>query len=395
MTKENPVSGSVPLPEVAHTQEGQPQISPQENSGIVPLSSSGHPKPTVRQDEDHNPAHDGTQHDGLTSHDVLPPSVDGITQQQNLLIEQHTSSQQPMQLERNKIPSGTGVQYRDGGAQGTPSPNAPQGQAHPVEKGIAKSIVRLGVASNITYRVNRGSASSLPGSPARAQTILIGSAMHSNARVSGSAIKHTIASESDRPTKQVRFNEPEQPTEFSMADFIKCSDKEELENYLMKTFNVPDLKGRPILPFTKANKYDTPKSIKQAMASKYAPQWLDALIEEWLSHVKNRTWIMKKYVEGMSVIPCHWIFVIKTDAEGKPVRFKARLVADGNWQTEGVDYEETFAPVIRHTTLRTFFAIAAMHGWIIHQVDIKTAFLHGEIDKDIFMIQPPGFFRWG
>ena len=393
--QQQPESGSVPLPGVSDTREGQPQNSPQVNSGTMPLSTSGHRKPTGRQDEELTPTHGDTTHGGMAAHDVVTTSVEGATPQQRLMIEQTpNSSHEPMLWEGNKESSGTGVHDRVGDAGMTPTTAAPNGQAHPVEKGYAKSIVRLGVANNIINRVNRSSVSSLPVSPVRAQPKIIGSALHSNAKGSGSATEHPVDFESDRPRKiqkkQVQFNDPEEP-KISIADLAACHTKEELEEYLMKTFNVPDLKGRPILPFTKVDKYDIPKSINQAMKSKYAPQWLEALIEEWLSHVKNKTWILVKYVQGMSVIPCHFIFTIKTDAEGKPIRFKARLVAGGNYQTEGIDYEETFAPVIRHTTLRTFFAIAARYGWKIHQVDIKTAFLHGDLDKDIFMMQPPGF----
>ena len=93
----------------------------------------------------------------------------------------------------------------------------------------------------------------------------------------------------------------------------------------------------------------------------------------------------------MEVIPCHWVFDIKTDAEGKPARFKARLVAGGNWQTDGVNVGETFAHVVQHLTMRTFFAISARLGWVVHQVDIKTAFLHGDLEETVYMYQPPGF----
>ncbi len=116
-----------------------------------------------------------------------------------------------------------------------------------------------------------------------------------------------------------------------------------------------------------------------------------AILEEWLSHVRNGTWELVDCEQGMDVIPCHWVFDIKINAEGKLVRFKARLVADGNWQTDGVNVGETHAPVVQHLTMRTFFAIAARMCWIAHQVDLKTAFLHGQLSEIVCMRQPPGF----
>jgi Reverse transcriptase (RNA-dependent DNA polymerase) len=93
----------------------------------------------------------------------------------------------------------------------------------------------------------------------------------------------------------------------------------------------------------------------------------------------------------MKLIPCKWVFTIKCDEKGRPNRFKARLVAGGHLQEEGIDYEETYAPVSRMTTLRILLAVAAAKGWIVHQLDIKTAFLHGKVDMDVFMRQAPGF----
>jgi hypothetical protein len=92
----------------------------------------------------------------------------------------------------------------------------------------------------------------------------------------------------------------------------------------------------------------------------------------------------------MKVIPCKWVFSIKTNQNGIPVRFNARLVAGGHKQTEGIDYNETYAPVYRLATLRTMLAVAARRNWKVHQIDIKTAFLNGEADTTVYMQQPPG-----
>jgi hypothetical protein len=147
----------------------------------------------------------------------------------------------------------------------------------------------------------------------------------------------------------------------------------------------------PIIPIVNAKDYPLPNTPRQAMDSPFAKHWLEAMLDELKSLHVNGTWELVPRSRGMSVIPSKWVFTIKCDAEGIPTRFKARLVAGGHRQQEGIDYDETYAPVSRHATLRTFLSVAAWNGWEVHQLDIKTAFLNGEVDTDVFMMQPPGF----
>ena len=93
----------------------------------------------------------------------------------------------------------------------------------------------------------------------------------------------------------------------------------------------------------------------------------------------------------MKVIPSKWIFKLKRDAEGRIVRYKCQLVAGGHRQVFGIDYDETFAPVSKATSLRVFLSFAAHNKWQVSQFDIKTAFLHGDLDLDVYMLQPEGF----
>jgi Reverse transcriptase (RNA-dependent DNA polymerase) len=166
--------------------------------------------------------------------------------------------------------------------------------------------------------------------------------------------------------------------------------RDEIVDGLLRYFKVPESEG--LLPvITDADPSNVPKTLKKAMETKFAKFWAEAAVDEWLSIVRNNTWLLVDHEPWMKVIPCKWVFTIKTDSSGAPQRFKARLVAGGHRQVEGIDYAETYAPVSRLATLRAMFSIAAHRGWKVHQLDITTAFLHGQIDADVYMMQPPGF----
>jgi hypothetical protein len=167
--------------------------------------------------------------------------------------------------------------------------------------------------------------------------------------------------------------------------------REELMDGLLRYFNVPMERTGPLPVISKCDRYAVPSTLKQAMASDYAPYWAEAVVEEWLSLVANDTWNLVKQEPWMKVIPCKWVFTIKTNAKGIPERFKARLVAGGHRQTEGIDYDETYAPVSRLATMRTMLAVAAHKAWKVHQIDVKNAFLHGDVNAQVYMRQPPGF----
>ncbi|HEV7738443.1 MAG TPA: reverse transcriptase domain-containing protein, partial [Chlamydiales bacterium] len=134
-----------------------------------------------------------------------------------------------------------------------------------------------------------------------------------------------------------------------------------------------------------------PTSYKAAMRSPEAAMWMEAMKEEINSQRENGTWVLTDLPEGRKAIKCRWVFLTKRDLNGNPVRYKARLVAKGFTQQAGIDYEETFAPVARLDSLRFLLALAAALDWEIHQIDIKTAFLNGDLEEEIYMEQPEGF----
>ena len=105
----------------------------------------------------------------------------------------------------------------------------------------------------------------------------------------------------------------------------------------------------------------------------------------------NKTWVLSPLPPGRKAIGCKWVLRIKKGVDGSVEKFKARLVAKGYAQKEGLDFNETFAPVAKMTSIRTLLALAAQYGLEVHQMDVKTAFLNGDLEEEIYMEQPEGF----
>ena len=136
---------------------------------------------------------------------------------------------------------------------------------------------------------------------------------------------------------------------------------------------------------------DDPKSYQDAMSSPNSDRWKTAADVEMNSILKNKTWELVDLPPGKTAIGSKWVFKTKMNADGSINKHKARLVAQGFAQQHGIDYEETFAPVVKYVSLRTVLAIANQHNMELHQMDVNSAYLNGDIDADIYMRQPEGF----
>jgi hypothetical protein len=115
------------------------------------------------------------------------------------------------------------------------------------------------------------------------------------------------------------------------------------------------------------------------------------MVEEYASIIKNNVWEIVPRPLNKSVVNSKWIYKIKHAANGSIDKHNARSVARGFSQKEGVDYKKTFAPVAWYTSIRTIISIATQMGWRIHQMDVKTAFLNGNIEEEVHLEQPRDF----
>ncbi|XP_071681644.1 uncharacterized protein [Lolium perenne] len=121
------------------------------------------------------------------------------------------------------------------------------------------------------------------------------------------------------------------------------------------------------------------------------PHWREAMETEYQALLRNETRRLVPPRPGINVIDSKWVFKIKRHSDGSIERYKARLVAKGFKQRYGLDYEDTFSPVIKPTTIRLLLSLAVSRSWHLRQLDVQNAFLHGVLEEEVYMHQPPGF----
>ena len=133
-----------------------------------------------------------------------------------------------------------------------------------------------------------------------------------------------------------------------------------------------------------------PTTYAEAMHSASSEEWAQACAYEIDALDKNKTWDLVELPPGCKAVKCKWVFKLKSDG-----RYRAHLVVKGFTQIPGIDYDETFSPVARFESLRMLLALAALEDWHIHQMDVKSVFLNGVLEEEIYMEQPIGFIVAG
>ncbi|GKF66291.1 ribonuclease H-like domain-containing protein [Tanacetum coccineum] len=121
------------------------------------------------------------------------------------------------------------------------------------------------------------------------------------------------------------------------------------------------------------------------------PNWQHAMLDEYNALISNGTWTLVPRSQNVNVVRSMWLFKHKFNADASLSRYKARLVANGRSQQQGIDCDDTFSPVVKPATIRTVLSLVVSHQWPIHQLDVKNAFLYGHLSETVYMHQPPGF----
>jgi histone deacetylase 1/2 len=136
------------------------------------------------------------------------------------------------------------------------------------------------------------------------------------------------------------------------------------------------------------NSTGEPHNVEEALHNK---NWKAAMDVEYNALMKNNTWHLVPPIKGRNIIDSKWVFKIKRKADGTLDKYKARLVAKGYKQRYGIDYEDTFSPVIKMPTIRAILSIVVSKGWSLRQLDVQNAFLHGVLEEEVYMKQPLGY----
>lgn len=203
--------------------------------------------------------------------------------------------------------------------------------------------------------------------------------------------------------EEEEYNENEESAETSQNSTEQTDSDEDFEynkNFDVENDNINERQLRDRNTLAKPDYYDAtanycaisePISYEDAIKCEDSCKWHRAMQEEIDALKTNNTWDLVKLPDNAKLIDNKWVFRIKTDQGGNPVRYKARLVARGFMQERGVDYEDTFAPVVRYDSIRILLALAAEKDLKIASFDVQTAFLYGDLTECVYMKQPVGF----
>ncbi|CAA7055236.1 unnamed protein product [Microthlaspi erraticum] len=147
-------------------------------------------------------------------------------------------------------------------------------------------------------------------------------------------------------------------------------------------------KPKTVISLLTKTKSPLPKNHIHALSD---PNWTPSMTDEYDAMIKTKSWSLVPRPPNVNIVSSIWLYTHKHDADGALTRHKSRLVANGKSQEAGVDFKETFSPVVKPATIRTVLNIGVARNWPIHQLDVQNAFLHGELEETVYMHQPPGF----
>jgi hypothetical protein len=131
------------------------------------------------------------------------------------------------------------------------------------------------------------------------------------------------------------------------------------------------------------------------MRNAHSSKWLEAMKDEMRSMSANKVWDLEQIPNGAKIIGCKWVYKMKYDSKGNVERFKARLVVNGFMQREGIDYNETFSPVLCKDSFRIIMTLVEHYDLELHQMNVKTTFLNCDLYENVYMAQPKGFIMEG
>ena len=183
------------------------------------------------------------------------------------------------------------------------------------------------------------------------------------------------------PHCSTRIHHPPVPDDDNQYEVTSYEPKQKGKSANNIQVNVANIQGKE------------PEMCEEAMSGTDASLWKAACAEELLSFVKTNLYNEVERPREQKVVDCKWVFRIKHGPDGEIIHYKVRLVAKGFTQVEGIDYTETFTPVAKFKLLRILLTFAAHLDLDLHQMDIKTIYLDGDLDKEIFMHLPPGFWK--
>ena len=187
-----------------------------------------------------------------------------------------------------------------------------------------------------------------------------------------------------------RVENPEQSAQEVLSDYQLTRDRERRDIRPPSRYSYADLVFCALLCASEVRA--EPNTYQEAIESKDKAKWIEAMEDEMNSLKVNNTWTLIEVPKGQKLIECRWLFKLKEGvSDSDPPRYKARLVAKGYTQREGIDFNEIFSPVVKFKTIRIMLSLVACFDLELEQLDVKTAFLHGELEERIVMRQPEGF----